>query len=118
MTMPSCDDKIVAARDLSRTSRQNLHWPSQFIISSFWNKQTYLERATGPVFVAGSKARGLAAVRRILPIGRSYAPSTQAREGPDAPKIKFAPVHGPTIKVLDELKRARGQLERLGTAGT
>jgi 50S ribosome-binding GTPase len=57
-------------------------------------------------------------VRRILPIGRFYAPSTQAREGSDARKSRFVLVHEPTIKVLDELKRARGQLESLGTAGT
>ncbi len=57
-------------------------------------------------------------MRRILPTGRFYAPSTQPREGSDAPKSKFALVHEPTIKVLDELKRARGQLERLGSAGT
>jgi hypothetical protein len=57
-------------------------------------------------------------VRRILPTGRFHAPSAQAREGLDAPKSKFALVHEPTIKVLDELKRARGQLERFGSAGT
>ena len=56
-------------------------------------------------------------MRRILPTGRFYAPSAQAREGLDAPKGKFALVHEPTIKVLDELKRARGQLETLGSAG-
>jgi len=60
----------------------------------------------------------LAAVRRILPIGRFYATSTQAREGSDAPHSKLAPVHEPTVKVLDELKRARSELERLGSKGT
>jgi hypothetical protein len=57
-------------------------------------------------------------VRRILPIGRFYATSTEAREGPDAPNRKLAPVHEPTVRVLDEFKRARGELERLASAGT
>src|SRR5260370_37621701 len=80
--------------------------------------QGILSGASDPVFVAGSEARGLAAVRRILPIGRFYATSTQAREGSDAPNSKLAPVHEPTVKVLDELKRARSELERLGSKGT
>jgi hypothetical protein len=57
-------------------------------------------------------------VRRILPIGRFYATSTHAPERSDVPKSKLATVHEPTIKVLDELKRARSELERLGSAAT
>ena len=57
-------------------------------------------------------------MRRILPTGRFYATSTQARERSDAPNSKLAPVPEPTIKVLEELKRARGEIERLGSAGT
>ena len=57
-------------------------------------------------------------MRRILPIGRSYATSTHAREGAQAPNSKFAWAHEPTLKVLDNLTRARGELERLGSART
>ena len=57
-------------------------------------------------------------MRRILPIGRFYATSTHAPERSDVPKSKLATVHEPTVKVLDELKRVRRELERLGSAGT
>jgi len=90
-------------------------------VSSFCDSEVnkgVLSRGFGSGFVAGANARGLATVRRILPIGRFYATAIQARGRSGAPKSKLAPVHGPTVKVLDELKRARGELERLGSAGT
>jgi hypothetical protein len=59
----------------------------------------------------------LAAVRGILPIGRFYATSAHAPERSDVPESKSATLHEPTIKVLDELKRARSELERLSSPG-
>ncbi len=55
-------------------------------------------------------------MRSILPMGRFYASLTQTRERSDLPKGKWAPVHEPTLKVLDELKRTRGELERVSAA--
>src|SRR5262245_8391117 len=77
-----------------------------------------MEQDFAPVCVAGSNARGLVAVRRVLRIVRFYAPSSHTGERSDAPKRKLALVHEPTMKVLDELKRARGELERLSPART
>jgi hypothetical protein len=56
-------------------------------------------------------------VRRILPMGRLYASLTYARERSDLPAGNLAPVHEPTLKVLNELKRTRGELERMSSAG-
>jgi hypothetical protein len=49
-------------------------------------------------------------------MGRFYASLTQARERSDLPKDKLAPAHEPTLKVLDELKRTRTELERASAA--
>ncbi len=57
-------------------------------------------------------------MRSILPVGRFYASLTQSRERSDLPKGNLAPVHEPTILVLDELKRTRGELERMSSAET
>jgi GTPase SAR1 family protein len=57
-------------------------------------------------------------VRGILPIGRFYASLTQARERADLPDSKLACVHEPTTKLLGEMRRARGALERAGSAET
>jgi energy-coupling factor transporter ATP-binding protein EcfA2 len=46
-------------------------------------------------------------------MGRLYASLIQARERSDLPKGNLAPVHEPTLKVLDELKRTRGALEKM-----
>jgi energy-coupling factor transporter ATP-binding protein EcfA2 len=51
-------------------------------------------------------------VRRFLPIARLGASSTQACERSGATKSKLAPMHEPIGKVLDELKRVRGELEK------
>jgi GTPase SAR1 family protein len=56
-------------------------------------------------------------VRRILPMGRFYSSLTQARERRDLPKGNLAPVHEPTLTVLHELKRTRGELEKMSSAG-
>lgn len=55
-------------------------------------------------------------MRRILPIHRLYASLTEARGRSDLPNTKLASVHEPTIKVLRELKRARGELEASSAA--
>jgi hypothetical protein len=62
--------------------------------------------------------RIFSAVRGILPIGRFYASLTQARERADLPDGKLARVHEPTTKLLGEMRRARGALERAGSAET
>jgi energy-coupling factor transporter ATP-binding protein EcfA2 len=56
-------------------------------------------------------------VRRILPMGRLYASLTQAWERSDLPEGSLAAVHEPTLKVLEELKRTRGALEKMNSAG-
>jgi 50S ribosome-binding GTPase len=56
-------------------------------------------------------------VRRILPMGRFYASLIQARERLDLPKGNLAPAHEPTLKVLNELKQTRGELEKMSSAG-
>lgn len=56
-------------------------------------------------------------MRRILPMGRFYSSLTQARERTDLPKGNLAPVHEPTVTVLRELKRTRGELEKISSAG-
>jgi hypothetical protein len=51
-------------------------------------------------------------------MSRFYASLTQSRERSDLPKGKLAPVHEPTIKAVDELRRTRGELERMSSAET
>ncbi len=55
-------------------------------------------------------------MRRILPIGRFYASLTQVSGRLDRPESKLALVHEPTMKALDEMRQARGELERAGFA--
>lgn len=55
-------------------------------------------------------------MRGILPISRFYASLIQARGRLDVPD-KLAAGHGPTIRVVDEIKQARGELERAASAG-
>jgi hypothetical protein len=49
-------------------------------------------------------------------MGLFYASLAQTRDRSDLPKGKLAPVHEPTLKVLDELKRTRAELERMSPA--
>jgi hypothetical protein len=51
-------------------------------------------------------------VRRFLPIGQLDATPPQAGERSGAKRSRPAPAHDPTGKVLHELKRARGELEK------
>jgi hypothetical protein len=54
----------------------------------------------------------------VLPISRFYASLRRARERSDLPESKFKLVHEPTMTALHEMKRARDELERAGSAGT
>jgi len=56
-------------------------------------------------------------VRRILPLGQLGSLAPWAGERTDPEPGGPVPLHEPTSRVLDQLKRARGELERMKSAG-